>query len=81
MIDFVKIDLVKIAAAAIHRRRGREHLAFALHLLARRNNPWINQRFTEFDDEEIDHRRWLARQEYCRYRTLTGRACHFTRRM
>ena len=48
---------VKIDAATIHRRKCREHLSFALHLMARRNNPWINQRNAEFDDEEIEYRK------------------------
>lgn len=66
------------ARAAAHRAKAREHLAYALHLIARRRNPWVGQYNAEFDDEEIEYRRWQARQEYCRYRIATGRRCWLT---
>ena len=69
---------VNIAAATEHRKKAREHLAYACHLMARRRDPLVGQHYAELDDEEIEYRRWRARQEYCRYRIMTGRECNLT---
>lgn len=72
------VAVTSIDRARAHRAKAREHLSYALHLMARRNNPWINQHNAELDDEEIEYRRWCARREYCLYRLATGRRCWLT---